>query len=580
MEELTPEQIKALEKKQKEIKEKLDVLQKKLLKGYKKEILGLALLPPKKDEKDKINVLVVLDDSKFEQGPDYKMKDKISPELIKIAKLSDEKLWLEVMTVNEMKESFFDGKYELLQLIAISAILYDPMDFLGALKISEVHKTMTLKKFEKYIVCYIAAGSLFRGEKSNDIDVYVIVDDTDVKRMSRAELRDKLRGLILSMGFEAEAITGIKKQFHVQVYILTDFWESVKDAHPVIFTFLRDGVPIYDRGVFGPWRLLLKMGRIRPSPEAIDMFMETGDRLLDAAKGKLLMIVGQDLYYAVLNPAQAALMLYGLAPPTPKETIKLLEEVFVKKEKILEQKYVDMLERIRLFFKDIEHGKIKSITGAEIDKLITDSEEFLKRINTLFKQIERKREKETFEVINKEMNRLVVSSMDESGVKYATSELGFRKFCMKEGLPEKLADDFKSFNKSYEEFKNKKLTKAESDAVKREARTFIRVLEDHTQRKKFLGVERAKVRFKHGNKMGEILLLKDVAFIVEDVAAKEKDIKKATIVNGRLKDVKKSDIIEMDKVLIDTEIPKILSVKESLFEDLKKIVGKDIEIIF
>lgn len=580
MEELTPEQIKALEKKQKEIKDKLDVLQKKVLKGYKKEILGLALLPPKKEEKDKINVLVVLDDSKSEQAPDYKMKDKISAELIKIAKLADEKLWLEIMTVSEIKESFFDGKYELLQLIAISAILYDPMDFLGALKISEVHKTMTIKKFEKYIVSYVAAGSLFRGEKSNDIDVYVIVDDTDVRRMSRAELRDKLRGLILSMGFEAEALTGIKKQFHVQVYILTDFWESVKDAHPVIFTFLRDGVPIYDRGVFGPWRLLLKMGRIRPSPEAIDMFMETGERLLDSAKGKLLMIIGQDLYYAVLNPAQAALMLYGLAPPTPKETIKLLEEVFVRKEKILEQKYVDMLERIRLFFKDIEHGKIKDITGAEIDKLIADSEEFLKRINTLFKQIERKREKETFEMISKEMNRLVTDSIRDSEIKYTSLEQGFRKFCLKEGLPEKLADDFKYLSKSYDEFKTKRLTKAESDAVKREARTFVRVLEDHVQRKKFLGVERAKIKFKHGNKFGELLLLKDVAFIVENVASKEKNIKKAAIIDGRLKDVKKSDIIEMDKALVDTEIPKVLSVKETLFDDLKKIIGKDIEIIF
>ncbi|MBS3172106.1 hypothetical protein J4438_00815 [Candidatus Woesearchaeota archaeon] len=580
MEELTPEQIKSLEKKQKEIKEKLDILQKKILKNYKKETLGLALLPPKKEEKDKINVLVVLDDSKSEHTPDFRLKDKISPELIKLAKLVDEKLWLEIMTVNEIKESFFDGKYEILQLVAVSVILYDPMDFLGALKISEVHKSMTIKKFEKYIVSYVAAGSLFRGEKSNDIDVYVIVDDTDVKRMSRAELRDKLRGLILSMGFEAEAITGIKKQFHIQVYILTDFWESVKDAHPVIFTFLRDGVPIYDRGVFGPWRLLLKMGRIRPSPEAIDMFMETGDRLLDAAKGKLLMIVGQELYYAVLNPAQAALMLYGLSPPTPQETIKLLQEVFVKKEKILEQKYVDMLERIRLFFKDIEHGKVKSITGAEIDKLIGDSEEFLKRINTMFKQIERKREKETFEIINKEMNKLVAESISNLEAKPTNLEVGFRKFCLKEGLPEKLADDFKFFNKSYNDFKTKKLTKAESDAVKREARTFVRVLEDHIQRKKFLGVERAKIRFKHGNKMGEILLLNGVAFIVENVAAKEKDIKKATIVNGRLKDVKKSDIIEMDKYLIDTEIPKVLSVKESLFDDLKKIVGKEIEIIF
>ena len=37
-------------------------------------------------------------------------------------------------------------------------------------------------------------------------------------------------------------------------------------------------------------------------------------------KKKLLMLAGEDLYYATLNPSQAALMLYGIAPPTPKES--------------------------------------------------------------------------------------------------------------------------------------------------------------------------------------------------------------------------------------------------------------------
>ena len=121
---------------------------------------------------------------------------------------------------------------------------------LAALKISEVHKAMVIKKFDKYIVSYVAAGSLFRGEKSHDIDVYVVVDDTDVKKMSRFELRDKLRSIIINMGFQAADITGVKKLFHIQVYILTDFWESVKDASPVIFTFLRDGVPLGSFGNF------------------------------------------------------------------------------------------------------------------------------------------------------------------------------------------------------------------------------------------------------------------------------------------------------------------------------------------
>ena len=577
----TPEQIKEMEKKQEEIKLILDKFQKKALKENKKHILGMCLLPPKKDEKDKFNVFVALDDSKSKIIPDYKMKDKVFPELIELAKKTDEKIVIEAMLVSEIKESMYDAKYELLQLIAMSAIIYDPMDFLGALKISEVHKSMTIKKFEKYVVSYVAAGSIFRGEPSHDIDVYVIIDDTDVKRMSRAELRDKLRGLIVEQGFHAEQITGIKKQFHVQVYILTDFWESIKDAHPVIFTLLRDGVPLYDRGVFNPWRLLLKMGRIKPSPEAIDMFMDTGHRLLDAAKRKMLMIAGQDIFYAVINPAQAALMLYGLSPPTPKETSRLLEEVFVKKEKILEQKYVDTLERVRIFFKKIEHGKVKEVTGAEVDKLIADSEDFLKRINKLFVQIVGKKEKESFDQVNKEITAMIQDLLVDSGIKSTSLELGFKKYCMKEGIPEKLVSELKSFNKSYKDFKAKKLTKAESDKIKREVRTFMRVLEDHIQRKKFMGVERAKVKFKHGGKFGEILLLKDVAFIVKDVQAKAKKIVKVDInKKGHLVNVQNSDLIEMDKVLVNTEIPKVLSVKEILFEDLKKIIGKNIEIVF
>ena len=187
----TPEQIKEMEKKQEEIKLILDKFQKKALKENKKHILGMCLLPPKKDEKDKFNVFVALDDSKSKIIPDYKMKDKVFPELIELAKKTDEKIVIEAMLVSEIKESMYDAKYELLQLIAMSAIIYDPMDFLGALKISEVHKSMTIKKFEKYVVSYVAAGSIFRGEPSHDIDVYVIIDDTDVKRMSRAELRDK-----------------------------------------------------------------------------------------------------------------------------------------------------------------------------------------------------------------------------------------------------------------------------------------------------------------------------------------------------------------------------------------------------
>ncbi len=583
-----PEEQKAMKEKVKKIKDKAEKFKDKILKTHKKQILGIALLPPKKEgstpkgipedplKKDKrdINVLVLLDDSKSEFQPDFKLRDKIFKELEK----TDNEIYPEVYTVSEIKESLFDSKYDILQMIAMSAILYDPMDVLGALKISEVHKSMVLQKFEKYIVSYVAAGSLFRGEKSNDIDVYVVIDDTDVRRMTRVELRDKLRSLIISQGFEAAAITGVKKDFHVQIYILTDFWESIKDAHPVIFTLLRDGVPIYDRGVFTPWRLLLNMGRIRPSPEAIDMQMDMGEKLLDRAKKKLLMIAGEDLYYGILNPSQAALMLYGVSPPTPKETVKLLEEVFVKKEKILEQKYVDTLEKIRVFFKNIEHGKVKEIKGAEIDKLLLDAEDYLKRIKKLFKQIERKTEKESFTELYKTLEKSLTDILNAENIKFTKLELGFKKFCQKENLPETLADNLKSFINANKDFKAKKLIKAESDKIKREIRTFLRTVVEHSQRKKFLGVERAKLKFKNKDKIGEVLLLKDQVFIIKDLKQKDK-IKTAILEKGRLKEVKNSTRDELDKTLLDVEVPQSISLTPGLFEDLKKIVGKDIELL-
>ncbi len=581
--------------KEKAFKKKIDQLKNKILKEHKKQILGIALLPPKiinpedqkymnkgdlEKEKNKISVLVVLDDSKSENAPDYKIKDKITPELVKIAKSIDEKIWLEISLVSEIRESLFDGKYELLQVIAMAAILYDPMDFLAALKISEVHKAMTVKKFEKYIVSYIGCGTLFRGEKSNDIDVYIVVDDTDVRRMSRAELREKLRGLIQAMAIEASAITGVKKQFHVQTYILTDFWESVKDAHPVIFTFLRDGVPFFDRGLFGPWRLLLKMGRIRPSPEAIDMHMSTGERMLDVAKRKMLMIASEDLYYAILNPSQAALMLYGISPPTPKETVKLLDEIFVKREKLLEAKYVKILIRVKDFFKGMEHGKIKSVTGKEVDQLINDVEDYLNRIKKLFSQIQKKTEKEDFKKFQQAITQITKESLAAGGIKTTSLSLGIKKYCEQEGLPVSIADDYKLFEKTVKDLKAKKIKKEEVEKVKRQLRNYIRVLEEHMQRKKFLELQKSKISFKYGkDKLGEILLLDDQIFVLE-LGIKDKEIKKAKIkADGKIEKLQKSNINELDTTLATKELLKRNSLKLKTIDSLRKIYGEKLELV-
>ena len=88
-------------------------------------------------------------------------------------------------------------------------------------------------------------------------------------------------------------------------------------------------------------------------------------------------------------------MLYGIPPPTPRETPEVMEEIFVKKEKLLEKKYVTMLEEIRSTYKGVEHEKIKEINGSDIDRLLGNANDYLKRIKTLFDEIQERKDKES-----------------------------------------------------------------------------------------------------------------------------------------------------------------------------------------
>src|SRR3989344_3596540 len=221
MPKITPE----MQEKMKQIKVKLDSFSKQLLEKFEKYVIGIALLPPesqkpqeetradvlmrgpsgmqeKPHNPDQINVLVLVDDSDTKKMSKDELHGRLSQIIDELARNIDTNIMPEVMIVSDLKEACYDGKTEILKMISMSAPIYDPSDLIAALRISEVHKAMVLKKFEKYIVSYVAAGSLFRGEKSHDIDVYVVIDDTDVKKMSRAELKEKLRAIIIQMGFQ------------------------------------------------------------------------------------------------------------------------------------------------------------------------------------------------------------------------------------------------------------------------------------------------------------------------------------------------------------------------------------------
>jgi len=412
-----PEDIEKAKKEVEKTKKELEKLKSFIIKKYP-FVQSISIIPPQaikefveeeigeetpKEQfeklQKKIHVYMIVPDEKVKGI--LKMKQDIINEIDK----SKQNIWLYIKPSSDLWEICLDSKFELINAIAMSFPLYDK-GILSSLRVAEIHKSLVLQKFERYVVSYVIGGSLVRGDttKMSDVDAFVIINDTDVKKMPRLELRERLRGIIYGYIDEACALAGLKKNIlNVQIYLLTDFWESVKDAHPVMFTFIRDGIPIYDRGTFMPWKALLKMGKLKPSPEAIDLFMSMGDKTVSRAKRALLDIIVQEVYWSVVTPSQAILMLYGLAPPAPKQIVTDMTKIFVEKEKMLEKRYVSILEKIVNIYKDYEHEKIKEIKGIEIDKILQDVEDYLNRLKDLREQIEKRAQEKTIEQIYKDV---------------------------------------------------------------------------------------------------------------------------------------------------------------------------------
>ena len=471
-------------------KKELEKLKNFIVKKYP-FTLSLSILPPQalkffideeeipKETEKYIQLFMIIPEKKFKEVP--KIKKEIIDEIEKLQKNLKQKIWLQVKTPVDIWEICLDSKFELLGGIAMSFSLYDQA-FLGALRVAEIHKSLVVQKFDKYVVSYVISGSFLRGEatKTSDVDVFVIINDTDIKRMPRLELKERLRAMIHQYVGEASALASVKNDLHIQTYLLTEFWDSVKDAHPVIFTFIRDGIPIYDKGTFMPWKTLLKMGKLKPSPESIDMFMKTAEKTKEMVDRRLVdaMI---DVYYGVLNPSQAMVMLYGSAPPTHKETPELMKKIFVEKEKMLKQSEIEILDKAVKSFKKYEHDPKYKISGKEIDELVKESDAYLKRLKELRIQIEKRYNEKTIEQIYKDVFELLKALVKAKAQKAIIDE--FEKDFVKKGkfTPQDLRT-LKDIVKARNDFKKGKLDAHAVNESRKNASVLINDLIEYNQR--------------------------------------------------------------------------------------------------
>ncbi len=565
------------QKKLEGIKKNIDVFKESVLEKFEDYIQGITLLPPGKD-KDVINLLLMIDDSDSKKMSKVELKEKLTRVIEDIAKKSKADIKPEIVLNSDFLEDSYDNKHEITDKITNSAIVYDK-GMLSAIKVSSIHKSMVLERFEKYIVSYVVGGSVITSKSSpdSDIDSFVIIDDTDVKKMTRAELKDKLRGIISSMSYEARQQAGIQRDFHVQVYILTDFWENLKDANPVIFTFIRDGVPLYDRGVFMPWKHLLLMGKVKPSPEAIDMLMTTGEQMLQRIDQKLKEIGLEDFFWTTITSSQAAIMLYGLPPPVPKETASLMRDLFVKKEKMIDDKHVRTFEKVMKLRKSIERNTKTKVSGKEIDELYADCHEYLKAMKVLFEKIEVQKSEENISKVSQDLDNVLIELRKTFGIGKDVGVVEVLKQLERENkIPMGVGSHYADFCKMRDAYVKKKVIKKEIDKAIGLGRIIIRHLVDSIHRRKSLDVAGSKVRIKKDDLVAEMVFSKEGVVLFKDLENPGEVLFFKKGKAGYLKPKK----ISQDKAHEYVDLVSGVNLTSGLYKLLVEVYGEGFDILF
>jgi len=553
------------------IKAKLEDLKKKILKKYSFTItLGILpgqasalfeedeMLPKEIIESKPIYALMIIPEEQFKNIP------KIKPEIIKFIRESGENIWLFIKTPVDLWNYGLDSKFEFLDAISACFPLYDN-GFLGALRVANIHKSLVLKKFEKYVATYAIGGSLVRGTagKDSDVDTIVIIDDTDVKRLSRVELSEKLRGMIYEFIREATALAGVKNILNVQVWLLTDFWQRVKDAEPVAFTFIRDGIPLYDRGTFIPWKLLLKMGRIKPSSEAIDLYMKQGEQTEEFVKRRLLDAM-VDTYYGIVTPTQAMIMLAGEGPEAPKNLISQVRSIFVEKEKLMSEKDLKILEKAVHLFKQYEHGTLKEYPGKEVDTFLHEARAYNKMLKGLRLKIEKKMQQKTAAEVYESVFKLLKTFFGNKTQKELIRD--FENNLVKKG---KIQQRFSKVLNEIVSLKEKialgKAGMSEADNVKKDAFEFISNLVEYAQRADLISSEKGTMQVTYkGNRKAELILMGNANFLIEGKEIKK--IEKDSLVPSTKE--------EFEKLLLENKGKLTTKVPSEVFVLLEKHLGK------
>ncbi len=232
--------------------------------------------------------------------------------------------------------------------------------------------TEARKQYGDIIKSVLIFGSAVRGDaqKGSDIDVWVLLDDTATK--SSEDLNKVQAHLHL--------IASNLKDLHVQIHMLTTFWQSIRMGSPEFVNFLRYGLPIYDTGFIKPIQRMLQAGLIPPSEETITLKARSSEARFKRIHLDIKSMIFE-LRYTMLDIVQAVIMHYYKEQPDFKKAPVFLERLV--KEKNLEKDFIEKFKELDKLWKDIDHKVIKEVTTQHLEKALGLTKSMIERFKKL-----------------------------------------------------------------------------------------------------------------------------------------------------------------------------------------------------
>ena len=226
---------------------------------------------------------------------------------------------------------------------------------------------------------------------------------------------------------------------------------------------------------------------------------------------------------------------------------------------MIEKTYVDFLEKVVKTWKDYEHEKIKEISGKEIDSLLKETEEYLKRLKELRKEIEAKFQEKTIHQIYGDVIELLKNIMGEKSQKNLVKEFE-KEYIKKAKFTNQHLRILKDVVKTKKEF-NKKISDSHKiDRVRKDAEILVKDLIEYIQRKDLISINK-------GKKI-EIVNADGKTFLFEGNSIKKVREK-----------IEESSLEELEKALANQKDKTQFEINSKVFDVLKKAYG-DFEIVF